>query len=215
MDEHVHKEKLARINYKQVILVAVITAVTSITVTLISSGVFFKDETPTPRPITVDCDSYKEDNKVLKSELASAIPTGTLQDMSSRFFPKGGNPEEMKDSIKVLLEYSNQLSKHQSHYTFKLFLVQKIMLNKPRGNINTRIDNDISETYKIIQGILKDAGSYSGVVNGVRMDTYLALKEFQESINQTDSTYFNPDNYGIFGFKTLETIRRILESTNS
>jgi len=89
------------------------------------------------------------------------------------------------------------------------------MLNKPRGNINTRIDNDLSETYKIIQGILKDAGSYPGVVNGVRLDTYLALKEFQETINQTDSTYFNPDNYGIFGFKTLETIRRILESTKS
>lgn len=215
MNEHVHKEKLARINYKQGILVAIITAVTSITVTLISSGVFSKDETPTPQLVTVDCDNYKEDNKVLKSELAATIPTSALQDMSSRFFPKGGSPEVMKDSIKILLEYSNQLSKHQSHYTFKLFLVQKIMLNKPRGNINTRIDNDPSETYKIVQGILKDAGSYAGVVNGVRLDTYLALKEFQESINQTDSSYFNPDNYGIFGFKTLETIRRILESTNS
>ena len=215
MDEHAHKEKLANINYKQVILVAIITAVSSITVTLISSGVLSKDENTTHRPIQVDCDNYKEENKVLKSELAAAIPTGTLQDMSSRFFPKGGNPEVMKDSIKILLEYSSQLLKHQSHYSFKLFLVQRIMLNKPRANINTRINNDPSETYKIIQGILQDAGSYSGVVNGVRLDTYLALKKFQETINQTDSVYFNPDNYGIFGYKSLEVIRRILESTNS
>jgi len=215
MDKHAHKEKLANINYKQAILVAIITAVTSITVTLISSGVLSKDENTTHRPIQVDCDNYKEENKVLKSELAVAIPTGTLQDMSSRFFPKGGNPEVMKDSIKILLEYSTQLLKHQSHYSFKLFLVQRIMLNKPRANINTRINNDPSETYKIIQGILQDAGSYSGVVNGVRLDTYLALKKFQETINQTDSVYFNPDNYGIFGYKSLEVIRRILESTNS
>jgi len=106
MDENVHKEKLARINYKQVILVAIITAVTSITVTLISSGVFFKDETPTPRPITFDCDSYKEENKVLKIRVSICysdwLITGYVQSVLSQRGKPGRDEGQHQSFIGIL-----------------------------------------------------------------------------------------------------------------
>lgn len=208
-----HVEKVAQINFKQAIMVAGITAITTITVTLISTGTFNKK----PDKSQLDnenCSTCQEQVNELNEQLNNSVSTSTFEALSNQYFGRSSNIEIIIDSLRQLIEYADELKEHQNHYTFKLFLIKKIMLNKPRRNVNTRIDDDKSSTYKIIQQILKEIEIYEGPINGDRMKTYFALEKFQKKINTDNPDYFNPDNYGIFGNATLVAIRRLHEIGN-
>ena len=88
------------------------------------------------------------------------------------------------------------------------------MINKPRGNINTRIDGDDVSTYILIQKILKNIQFYSGSVTGDRQLTYLALKGFQLKLNEATENYFEESNLGILGNKSYIALMEYYEQRN-
>lgn len=203
-----HNENIAKLNYKQAIIVAVITAVSTILVTLISSGFFGKKS---EEIVEQDCAFFEKQIEKLEEQKAAALPINTLTAMSDKYFDRSGRLEAVLDSLRNLINYSNTLMEHRSHYTYKLFVIKKIMLKNPRGYINTRINNDARETYTIIQEILKELEYYDGNIDGDQQMTRTALESFQQKVNALDSGYFNPRDYGIFGNKTLVAVRNLYE----
>ncbi len=205
-------ERIAKLNHKQAIIIAAITAATSIFGTLASSGIFKSEEGENKGSTQSDCTVAEKEASDLRGQLDASVSTSTLSAMSAAYFPRAITRSQAEDSVKALLADVSDFKEQQSHYTYKLFLIKKIMLNKPRRNINTRIDDDAASTYRIIQQILKELEYYDGAVDGERMKTYLALKKFQERVNENTPGYFAEENYGIFGNATLVAVRSLHES---
>lgn len=200
-------ERIAKLNYKQAIIVAIITAASTIAVTLISSGFFGKNETVKQS----DCGPIEKKLADVEKKLDLSIRKESITGMSDVYFRNQADKNEVLDSIRALINYSEKLKEHESHYTYKLFLIKKIMLDNPKGNINTRIQRDSKNTYAIIQEILNELEYYQGPIDGDRMRTREALVAFQSKMNELDSGYFDLNNYGIFGNRTLMTIRSLYE----
>ena len=102
----------------------------------------------------------------------------------------------------------------REHYAYNLFLLKKVLLNKPRGNINTRIDSDDVSTYILIQRILKNINFHSGSISGDRQETYLVLQRFQLALNEATENYFEESIIGILGNKTYIALMEYYEHSN-
>jgi len=205
-------ESTAKINFKQAIIVTLITSVTTIMVTLIST----KSNVAAAKPIsnTSDCSDYKTQINALNDELNQSVSAENLSDISSRFFNKDDEKQILKDSLKIVISLVEDYLEDKNHYAYNLFLLKKILINKPRGNINTRIIDDDSSTYIIMQKILKDIQYYSGALSGDRIDTNKALVKFQMIQNSITPNFFNDDDLGILGNQTYTALMQHYESTN-
>jgi len=197
----------AKINFKQAIIVALITSVTTIVVTLISTSGHKTDQTE-------DCAVYTEKIQELNRELDISVSAENLSDISNIFFRKLDKKEVLKDSLRNVVLLAGAHLEDRKHYAYNLFLLKKVLLSKPRGNINTRIDNDDASTYALIQQILKNIQFYSGSVTGNRQDTYLALRGFQLTLNESTENYFEESNFGILGNKTYIALMEYYEQAN-
>lgn len=206
----------AKMNYKQAIIVAIITSVTTIIVTLISTGTFSNDNSTmeagvgTSVPDT-DCTVLEDRVESLRSQLATSVPFNTLFDMSDRFFGRNADIDGHKDSIRSLIRYAEAHLLDKEHYLYQLFALKKIMLNKPRRNINIRVGGDDPETYKMIQNLLKGIEYYEGHIDGNQFNTRHAVEDFQKRLNEMTPGYIAEENYGIFGNSTLNAIASIYE----
>ena len=210
--DHSPEHRAARLNYKQAIIVALITAVTSIAVTLISSGVFDKAASDQGPPADGGvCDRQETEIKALETQLGLTLNAEDLYGLSNRYFTHDAAKLSLKDSIRELVDQAEEWAIQKRHYTYRLFQIKKTMLNKPRRNINTRIDDDPPSTYKLIQQILKEIEYYKGAIDGDRMETYQALRSFQEAQRQYDTINFKPTYYGIFGNATLTAIMQLYD----
>lgn len=199
----------ARINFKQAIIVAIITSVTTIVVTLISTKGNKKDD-----PVSENCTPYIEKVDELKAEMEKMLSAENLSDISNVFFKKGDKEHALKDSLRNVVRLANRHLEDQNHYAYNLFLLKKLLLKKARGNINTRIEGDGDATYKLIQKILKNIEFYTGELTGDRQDTYLALKKFQLKRNEATPDYFEENNLGILGNKTYIALMEYYEQSN-
>lgn len=209
----------ARMNYKQAIIVAVITSITSIVVTLISTGTFSRahskmDEANLLASIPdTNCPGLEDQVERLRSRVSASIPLPTLFDMSDRFFVRNADIDAYKDSLRSLIRYAEAHLHDRDHYLYQLFALKKIMLNQPNRNINTRVGGVDAETYKMIQSMLKDIEYYQGPVDGDRISTRQAVVAFQRRLNEMTPGYIAERNYGIFGNSTLNAIASIYEKS--
>ena len=201
----------ARINFKQAIIVALITSITTISVTLIST----KGSSPSVQSNISDCSSCENEINKLKVELDNTISAENLSDISSRFFKKQDKKQELKDSLKIVVSMAENHLEEKKHYAYDFFSLKKILISKPKGNINTRIDDgdDIS-TFIIIQKILKNIQFYTGPLTGDRLETKLALMKFQEKQNSITNNYINEDDYGILGNQTYIALLEQFKHSN-
>lgn len=202
-------ESTAKINFKQAIIVALITSITTIIVTLISTKGNSSDDNP--KSIVSDCTEYKNEIENFKDISVSAE---NLSDISSRFFKKDDKAQILKDSLRNVVSLAVKHLDDRSHYAYNLYLLKRILINKPKGNINTRIENDKTSIYILIQKILKNIQIYTGELTGDRNETYKALMEFQEKLNYHTDNYFNEENYGILGNKTYIALMEYYKHTN-
>jgi hypothetical protein len=205
-----NKDSSARINFKQAIIVALITSLTTIIVTLISTG----GNKSNQNSQSLDCDLYREKIEELNAELDISVSAENLSDISNTFFNKVDSEQVLKDSTRNVVLLTQTHLNDKKHYTYNLCLLKKILLNKPRGNINTRIESDDVGTYALIQQILKNIYFYAGPVSGNRQDTYMELRGFQLKLNEATKNYFEESNLGILGNKTYIALMEYYELTN-
>lgn len=205
-------ESTAKINFKQAIIVALITSVTTIMVTLISTKRNASDANPISN--TSDCSEYKTQINALNDALNQSVSAESLSDISSKFFNEDDREPVIKDSLRNVVSLATRHLDDKSHYAYNLYLLKRILVNKPKGNINTRIDNDKPSTYLLIQKILKNIQIYTGDLTGDRNETYLGLRKFQEMQNSYTDNYFDEENYGILGNKTYIALMEYYKPTN-
>jgi hypothetical protein len=154
--------------------------------------------------------SLKKSNVELQGKLNSYISPLELGSFLEISFDKNSDKEQFKLKINELLKQAEELEQCKSHYAFNLFKIEAKMPDY--GNsIDTRINirrKERKEVYEIIQIILRGINFYRRPIDGDQQSTYEAVKGFQEAINEREgSVYFNPDNFGVFGNRTLEAIR--------
>jgi len=204
------EDSSAKINFKQAIIVALITSVTTIVVTLISTSGNSSGKNSNP----VDCSKFEEKIEELEVELDLSVSAENFSDISNKFFGMADSAPILKDSLRKIVDLAEDHLADKKHYAYNLFLLKKVLINKPRRNINTRIEDDEISTYTLIQKTLKNIGFYSGPVSGKRIDTYIALKGFQETRNEATENYFEESNFGLLGNKTYIAIMEEYERNN-
>ena len=200
----------AKINFKQAIIVALITSAKTIAVTLIST----RDSKSNQITQSPECDVYKEKIEELNAELDISVSAENLSDISNAFFNKGDTEQLLKDSLRNVVTLAEKHLGDKKHYAYNLYLLKKVLLTKPRGNINTRLESDEANTYALIQQILKNIDFFTGPISGNRLDTYVALKGFQLKLNEATENYFEESNFGILGNKTYIALMEYYEHTN-
>lgn len=191
----------------QNILYHTITSVTSIIVALIGSNLFLQKKSD-PETAKHKSEVIEWQSKVtqLEKRLSTALFPGTLYDLSSDFFSREATLEQSKDDLRKLIDLGNEALEDHKHYLYNLYLLKRTLNEKAVRFINTNIESDTPATYGAIQKVLKSIGYYSGEINGNRANTREALIQFQKDTNQRDAGYFNENQYGVFGNKTIDAI---------
>jgi hypothetical protein len=128
--------------------------------------------------------------------------------VSDSYFQENDTKSQMIATIKDIIKSAEQLNIHKTHYAYKLFEME-LLIPQYGSNISTLIrDETRKNTYLKIQELLQGIDYYQGPLNGGQAQTHQALVRFQRDYNQREgSEIFNPDNLGIFGYRTLEAIR--------
>jgi hypothetical protein len=199
------------LNLKPVIIAAIITAATSVVLAIFSTGNVTRElEANELPPAVIKTLPDEETINRLRTELSRSVSATALHDLSDTYFSKNAGPAAIKDSIRMLINYANAHLADREHYTYRMYRLKKIMLNNPRRNINARIDGTNPEAFMLIQQLLQGIEYYKGPIDGDRLKTYLAVRQFQEVMNSYTPGYFNPDNYGIFGNASLMAVMDIL-----
>ncbi|WP_425393075.1 peptidoglycan-binding domain-containing protein [Ekhidna sp.] len=196
---------VARFNFKQAIIVAAITGITTLGGTLLTlkSGNNNTDSTPPDREQElVKC---KEENDQLRTTLSQSISFTSLSDISNNHFNQSLDKEEVKSVIRKLVAASDRYENDSKHYMHKLFRLKKLMLSNG-GNINVRVSSANQEACKLIQDLLKGIEYYRGTVDGNVESTREAVERFQNTLNNYTPGYFEEKNIGIVGKKTFNAI---------
>lgn len=131
-----------------------------------------------------------------------------LCDISSKFFKSYYDGEKIRETVSMLVDAAEIHSFDKTHYLYKMYRLN-LQIDSYGGSINTRLKNEERrDIYKQIQDLLQVIGSYEGEINGDAMATFNCVKEFQFKYNNIiGSQIFSPEEYGIFGLKSLEAIR--------
>lgn len=144
----------------------------------------------------------------LRQELTHRLSAADLAVISDTYFSSESDKQELLTGIKHLIEQVEEIKKEQTHYAYKLFKLEK-MLPQFGGNINTRVrDERRTSIYRLIQDVMQGINFYQGIMDGQQAATFEAVKRFQEQFNErAGQIIFEPENLGIFGYRTLEAIR--------
>lgn len=189
----------------QAVIIALITSITSIVVTYMTTRT---EPTDTPveyndGPIGHNSDCTGLNDR--QSELAESLKASDLYLMNGDVFEAGFSKPEIVEAIRRLLGDRSKLEDHKTHYLFDVYLMQRILLERPRHNINTRT-NENDEAYPVIQRMLRGLNKYVGPIDGNRVSTNQALERFQKELNTYTAGFISEENYGIFGNRTLQAI---------
>lgn len=144
-------------------------------------------------------ESHKE-NSVSTSDLRTSI--------SETYFNTSLSKNQLLIKIRELFKFMKDIKEDETHYSYKLFKIEKLM-SRYGNPIDTNIIGEKKEeAYKIIQDLLRGIHYYRGLINGDRQSTYEAVRKFQKEFNnKSREEIFNPDDFGIFGYRTLEAVR--------
>ena len=191
----------------QNILYHSITSITSIVVALIGSNLFLqKGDNPDTQKTNTNETELQAQVSDLQRQLSQSLTPETLYDLSHEFFQREASLEESKDDLRRLIGLGNGALEDQQHYLYNLYLLKRTLNEKAVRFIDTSSESDTPSTYTAIQKVLKSIGYFSGEINGNRADAREALIKFQKESNQRDSGYFNENQYGVFGNKTIDAI---------
>jgi len=191
----------------QNILYHSITSITSIVVALIGSNLFLqKGVNPDTEKISAKATELQAEVSGLQDQLSQSLTPETLYDLSHEFFKREASLEESKDDLRRLIGLGTGALEDQQHYLYNLYLLKRTLNEKAVRFIDTSSENDTPSTYTAIQKVLRSIGYFPGEVNGNRADAREALIKFQKETNQRDSGYFNENQYGVFGNKTIDAI---------
>lgn len=197
---------VAKFSFKQAIVVAAITGITTL------GGAFLTMKSGSSSEDSKDSDSKSvadeacaEEAKQLKADLGATISFSSLADISNRHFGQSDDKSSVKNSLRSLVVKANELEENQKHFTNKLFRLKKLMLTNG-GNINVRVSSVNVEACRLIQDLLKGLESYRGTIDGNVESTREAVESFQRKLNQYTPEYFAEKNIGIVGKKTFNAI---------
>ncbi|WP_420317496.1 peptidoglycan-binding domain-containing protein [Ekhidna sp.] len=196
---------VARFNYKQAIVVAVITGATTLGGTLLSIKSSSANSDPSPGQNGQELANCKTENERLRTSLTNSLSFSSLQDISSNYFDDSLDKNQFKEVVRNLVSTTEQYRKNSQHYMHKLFRLKKLMLANG-GNINVRVSNANQEACSLIQDLLKGIEYYRGSVDGNVESTRDAVEKFQSSLNNFTPGYFEEKNIGIVGKKTFLAI---------
>ncbi|SNS93366.1 hypothetical protein SAMN05421640_1681 [Ekhidna lutea] len=193
---------VARFNFKQAIVVAIITGLTTLGGTLLTMQSGKSDDTPDFNNDLEDC---QEQLQQASASLENAITISSLRDISNIYFGQDANEQAVKNTIRELISTSELYKKDSQHYMHKLFRLKKLMLANG-GNINVRVSNANKEACGLIQDLLKGIEYYKGSIDGNVESTRVAVEDFQKKLNNFTPGYFEEQNIGIVGKKTFNAI---------
>jgi len=152
------------------------------------------------------------------SEIPSPnISVTELSMISDKFFDPKLTRDQLIARIRNLVECSEELESFKNQFSFKLLKLE-LLIPKFGRYIDTKIsdeDSDRREAFERIQSVLKDIGYYNGIIDGNQQATYNALLKFQIEYNRrAGREILVPEDYGIFGYATLEAIRSTHRTRN-
>ena len=204
MSEEHPNVTVAKFNYKQAIVVALITGITTIGGTFLTLKSSKGTSGPSPKAQAEPQGCVEEVDK-LKSELSQSLSFTSLTDISTKYFNERSSQQEVKNSIRDLVANADLYEEDSKHFMHKLFRLKKLMLANG-GNINTRISSANKEACVLIQDLLKGIEYYRGNVDGNVDSTRDAVEAFQRKLNHFTEGYFPEQNIGIVGRKTFNAI---------
>lgn len=194
---------VARFNFKQAIIVAIITGATTLGGTLLTMK---SGQSDVIQPsINDDLEDCRKEVNELAGTLNNAISFSSLRDISNSHFSAESDKQEIKRIIRELVNTTELYKKDSQHYMHKLFRLKKLMLENG-GNINVRVSNANQEACRLIQDLLKGIEYYKGSIDGNVESTRVAVEEFQKKLNNYTPDYFEEQNIGIVGKKTFNAI---------
>ena len=145
-----------------------------------------------------------------ESENELHITTSELSMIAENYFGSNLSKNQVISRIKELVRKADELETLENNFYFKLLKLE-LLIPKYGRYIDTRIaidSNDKKEAYERIQSILQDIGVYKGSINGDQQATYDALAKFQKKHNsRAGKDILIPEDFGIFGYGTLEAVR--------
>lgn len=195
---------VAKFSFKQAIIVAAITGATTLGGTLLTMKSANAGESPEKDPTEAlsECEAR---NDQLAGQLEAAVAISSLSDISDTHFAADATADEVKSTVRALVNNANQYERDSKHFMHKLFRLKKLMLANG-GNINVRVSNANPEACKLIQDLLKGIEYYRGTLDGNVESTRQAVEEFQRNQNRFTPDYFEERNIGIVGKKTFNAI---------
>ncbi len=208
MSEEHPNVTVAKFSFKQAIIVALITGITTISGTLLtlkSSKASDQGIVKANPKESISLKTCKEEKKRIEQELEASISYSSLADISDKYFSGNSSEQEIKNTIRQLVENANLYENDSKHFMHKLFRLKKLMLSNG-GNINVRISSANREACMLIQDLLKGIEYYRGTVDGNVESTREAVENFQKSLNRYTEGYFPEQNIGIVGKKTFNAI---------
>ncbi|MEO1254263.1 MAG: peptidoglycan-binding domain-containing protein [Bacteroidota bacterium] len=209
MSEEHPNVTVAKFNFKQAIVVALITGITTIGgtfLTLKSSRPSKNSKPQESQAVAGSTNSCDQEVNKLKAQLNnSTITFSSLADISEKHFSSNSSQQEVKKAIRELVNNANQYEDDSRHFMHKLFRLKKLMLENG-GNVNVRINYANKEACILIQDLLKGIEYYKGSIDGNVESTREAVERFQKNLNRYTEGYFPENNIGIVGRKTFNAI---------
>jgi len=125
--------------------------------------------------------------------------------------------KEALSEIRKLKKNEDDYGKFKENFSFKLFLLEMRIPQYGKAIPTHYEGNNSSDTYKLLQEILRDLGFYKGKPDGRQESTRNAIIAFQEAYNEKLKNEAELDNgnvdkqvlqpLGYVGYRTLEAFR--------
>ena len=174
--------------------------------------------------ITIEALSHESEKSKspASSDQTSEIPSPNisvteLSMISDKFFDPKLTKDQLIAGIRNLVECSEELESFKNQFSFKLLKLE-LLIPKFGRYIDTKIgdeDQNRKEAFERIQSVLKDIGYYNGIIDGNQQATFNVLSKFQIEYNRrAGREILVPEDYGIFGYATLEAIRSTYRTRN-
>ncbi len=205
MSEEHPNVTVAKFNFKQAIVVAIITGVTTIGGTYLTLKSSKGEKKEPYLNDKAEAQACLQQIDKMKLDLERSLSFTSLTDISSKYFSEQYSQQEIKNAIKKLVSNADLYEKDSMHFMHKLFRLKKLMLANG-GNINTRISSANKEACMLIQDLLKGIEHYRGSIDGNVESTRSAVETFQRKLNHFTEGYFPEQNIGIVGRKTFNAI---------
>jgi hypothetical protein len=138
-----------------------------------------------------------------------SLTIGELSAISNGLVDPRLTKEQLTTVVRALVGDASELRDLQKNFSFRLLRLERSI--RAYGDyIDVRTDSvGRSPAFKDIQGVLREIRYFDGPVTGDQRTTYEALVAFQRDYNRKEGRQvIDTKDFGIFGYGTVEAIRR-------